>query len=122
MTEERQKTARLLSRVLLAWSWLVLALVVGGALYTRASFGSWPRVYRDDPADPIVDFVSYFSLLGMFSMALVPVLAAAVLAARGAYGLRPVWDKSVVSALLVSAVLYVIVRADPHGYVTWLFD
>jgi Na+-driven multidrug efflux pump len=110
------------SQALGAWPWLVLALALLGALYTRASFGHWPRVYLNKPSDPLVDVVAYFSLLAIFSTVVVPPLAVVTFVLRSATGVRPALDRSIVSALLGTGLLYTIVQVDPHGYISWLFD
>jgi hypothetical protein len=110
------------SQALGAWPWLALALSAVGALYTRASFGRWPRVFQDSPSDPLVDVLAYVSLLAIFSTVAVPPLAVVVLVLRTATHTRPALNRSVASALVGSALLYTVVRLDPRGYVTWLFD
>jgi hypothetical protein len=110
------------SRALGAWPWLVLTLSSFAALYTRASFGRWPRAFQDSPSDPLVDVVAYLSLLAMFSTIVVPPLAVVVVVLRRATDVRPTVDRALVAGLLGSALLYLVVQADPRGYVTWLLD
>jgi hypothetical protein len=97
-------------------------LAAVGALYIRASFGRWPRVFQDSPSAPLVDAVAYVSLLAIFSTAAVPPLVAVVFVLRAATRTRPALDRSVAFALVGSALMYAVVQLDPRGYVTWLFD
>jgi hypothetical protein len=58
----------------------------------------------------------------MFSTVVVPPLAVVVVVLRRATDVRPIVDRAIVFGLLGSALLYLVVQADPRGYVTWLLD
>jgi hypothetical protein len=119
------RTHRLIRRLSLAmalWPWLALSFGIFCALYTRASLGHWPIVYRDDSSDRLVLASIYPLCLAIFSTIAVVPLSLVLLVARRAAQIRPAFDKWAGAALAGSLAFYVVVFADPFGYIGWLLD
>ncbi len=110
------------ARVVGAWPWIALGSYVLSALSVRASFGRWSVVYLDNPRGMLAEVADDVSFLSIFSTAVVvPVALVNVLLRRFA-SRRPIVDLRVVSGVCGSLAFYLLLRADPHGYLTWLLD
>jgi hypothetical protein len=89
---------------------------------SRASFGRWPRSVLDDSKDVLIQATAYPLLLSVFSVVLVVPATLILLAMRQASSIRPTFDKWAGAALVGAVVYYLVVLADPFGYLNWLLD
>lgn len=122
MTTDGRRGVVKLTRALGAWPWLALCTVVLGAVYTRAAVGHWPVVFRDDPKGLFGEVAVYSSLISLIVTTAVAPFAVVALVIRRVQGVRPTFDKWIASAFVGTLVFGLIARADPFGYLTWLFD
>jgi hypothetical protein len=122
--ESHTTTGDNLLRALRCFSALPAAFLVSlGSLvlYARARLNSWPVAHTNDPKDIGVSHVIFYLLtLGLFLGSLVTVLFmpqrhSGVRSPRSAVP----WS---ILALVLWALLILIVKWDPGGYIEWIFD
>lgn len=110
------------SRVLGVLPWLAGFVLASAAAYIRLSFGRWPRAFRDSVDVPFENLAVLATIAATVSPVIIVLLVLLLLLLRGVLGVRPIFNRWVVSALVGSLVVYLVAIWDPSGFVEWTFD